>query len=132
LESIVEVVAECGIEGLIVSNTTLERPAELRGIHRDEAGGLSGPLLMAPSTALLARARRLAGGRLALVGCGGVTTGEDMLAKIQAGASLIQLYTAFAVHGPSIVARVKSELAAALRREGFATALEAVGTAVRG
>ncbi len=115
-------------QGLIVSNTTVARPAGLRGRHAAEAGGLSGPPLMAPSTALLARAWRLAGGRLALIGAGGVSNGADVLAKLRAGASVVQLYSAFAVHGPALLPRIKAELAAALRREGFADAAEAVGT----
>ena len=129
LESIVEVAVECGIAGLIVSNTTVSRPASLRGRHIAQIGGLSGPPLMAPSTALLARAFRLAGGRLALIGCGGVASGADVLAKLRAGAAMVQLYAAFAVHGPALLPRMKADLAAALRREGFRTAAEAVGTA---
>ncbi len=130
LESIVEVAVTCGVQGLIVSNTTLERPASLRGPHVAEAGGLSGPPLMALSTAVLGRASRLARGRLALIGCGGVSTGADVLAKLRAGAQLVQLYAAFAVHGPALLPRLKAELAAALRREGFNSVTEAVGTAV--
>ncbi len=128
LEDIVDVAAADGVQGLIVSNTTLARPASLRGRHAAEAGGLSGPPLMASSTALLARAWRLAGGRLALVGAGGVSNGADLLAKLRAGASVVQLYSAFAVHGPALLPRIKAELAAALRREGFADAAQAVGT----
>ncbi len=129
LESLVEVALECGIAGLIVSNTTIARPPGLRGRHSAQTGGLSGPPLMAPSTALLAQAWRLAGGRLALIGCGGVSTGADVLAKLRAGAQLVQLYAAFAVHGPALLPRLKAELATALRREGFRSASEAVGTA---
>jgi dihydroorotate dehydrogenase len=77
---------------------------------------------------VLARAFRLAAGRLLLVGCGGVATGADALAKLQAGAQLVQLYAAFAVHGPALLPRMKAELAAALRREGFRSVAEAVGT----
>ena len=128
LESVVQVAVECGADGLIVSNTTVSRPAGLRGRHITQTGGLSGPPLMAPSTALLARAWRLAGGRLALIGCGGVSSGADVLAKLRAGAQLVQLYAAFAVHGPALLPRMKAELAAALRREGFRNAAEAVGT----
>ena len=84
---------------------------------------------MAPSTAILARARALAGGRLALIGCGGVSTGADVLAKLRAGAQMVQLYAAFAAHGPALLPRIKAELATALRREGFRSATEAVGTA---
>ena len=129
LESLVEAAVDHGMAGLVVSNTTVERPASLRGRHRAETGGLSGPPLMAASTALLARAWRLAGGRLVLVGCGGVASGLDALAKLQAGAHLVQLYAAFAVHGPAIVPRIKRELAAALQERGFASAADAVGTA---
>ncbi len=128
LESVVQVAVECGMDGLIVSNTTVARPAGLRGRHVAETGGLSGPPLMAPSTALLAQAWRLAGGRLALIGCGGVSTGADVLAKLRAGAQLVQLYAAFAVHGPALLPRMKAELAACLRREGFRSAADAVGT----
>lgn len=128
LESIVAVSVECGVTGLIVANTTVERPASLRGAHVAEAGGLSGPVLMAPSTALLARAWRLASGRLALVGCGGVGSGADVLAKLRAGAQMVQLYSALAVQGPALLARMKVQLAVALQREGFASVAEAVGT----
>ncbi len=128
LERLVEVVVECGMDGLIVSNTTVARPAGLRGRHIAEAGGLSGPPLMAPSTALLAEAWRLSKGRLALIGCGGVSSGADVLAKLKAGAQLVQLYAAFAVHGPALLPRLKAELAVALRREGFRSAADAVGT----
>ena len=128
LEDIVAVAVERGAAGLIVSNTTVARPPGLGGRHAAEAGGLSGPPLMAPSTALLAQAWRLAGGRLALVGAGGVSTGADVLAKLRAGASVVQLYSAFAVHGPALLPRLKAQLATALRQEGFATAGAAVGT----
>ena len=128
LENVVQVAVECGMEGLIVSNTTTARPPGLRGSHVAQVGGLSGPPLMAASTALLAQAWRLAGGRLALIGCGGVSTGEDVLAKLRAGAQMVQLYAAFAVHGPALLPRMKAELAAALRREGFRSATDAVGT----
>ena len=128
LEQIVAVAIEAGVAGLVVSNTTIERPASLRGRHAAEGGGLSGPPLMGPATAMLARARRLAGGRLALIGCGGVSNGEDAFAKVKAGAAFVQMYAAFAVHGPALIPRMKRELAAALRREGFASLGDAVGT----
>ena len=100
LEAAVQAAAEGGAQGLIISNTTIARPAGLRSPHAREAGGLSGAPLLAPSTAMLARAHRLAQGRLVLIGAGGVATGADALAKVMAGASLVQLYTAFAYAGP--------------------------------
>ena len=129
LEAVVEAAVEFGVEGLIVANTTIARPPSLRSVDAAEAGGLSGPPLLAPSTAMLARAHRLAGGRLVLIGCGGVSTGADVLAKLQAGAHLVQLYTAFAYSGPALVARMKRELLAAMREQGFTTVDQARGTA---
>ncbi len=128
LEVVVEACAAYGVAGLIVSNTTTARDG-LRSAARSEAGGLSGAPLREPSTAMVGRAYRLAAGRLEIVGCGGVATGEHALEKIRAGARLVQLYTAFAYDGPAIVGRIKRELAAALRREGFASVGDAVGTA---
>lgn len=127
LEAIVETAVSGGVEGLIVSNTTVARPAGLRSRHAGEAGGLSGPPLLAPSTALLARAHQLAAGRLALVGCGGVSTGADVLDKLMAGACLVQVYTAFSYEGPALVGRLKRELLAALRARGIASAQTAIG-----
>lgn len=127
LEAIVETAVAGGVEGLIVSNTTVARPPGLRGRHAAEAGGLSGPPLRAPSTALLARAHRLAAGRLALIGCGGVSSGADVLDKMLAGACLVQLYTAFSYEGPVLVGRLKRELLVALRARGIPSAQHAIG-----
>ena len=127
LESVIETAIAGGAQGLIVSNTTIARPAGLRSPHGREAGGLSGRPLFAPSTAMLARAFRLARGRIVLIGVGGVASGADALAKITAGASLVQLYTAFADRGPALLPRLRSELAAALRARGFAHVSDAVG-----
>ncbi|PNH12077.1 Dihydroorotate dehydrogenase (quinone), mitochondrial [Tetrabaena socialis] len=92
-----------------------------------EAGGLSGPPLLAMSTAVLSDLYRLTGGRVPLIGCGGVSSGEDAYRKLRAGASLVQLYTAFAFEGPALVPRIKRELAGCLARDGFACVAEAVG-----
>ena len=129
LEASLEVAVAQGVRAVIMGNTTLDRPSTLRSPARTESGGLSGPPLMARSTALLAHAHRCVGGRIALIGCGGVTTGRDILRKLRAGASFVQLYTAFAYEGPAVIARLKRELLAAMAAEGFATAQEAVGTA---
>ena len=118
-----------GIDGLIVSNTTVERPPGLRSRHAHEAGGLSGRPLFAASTAVLADMYRLTQGRLPLIGVGGVAGAEDAYAKIRAGASLVQLYTALVFLGPDLVGQIKRGLAVLLRRDGFASIAEAVGTA---
>jgi dihydroorotate dehydrogenase len=124
---IAEVVLASGIDGLIATNTTVERPAGLVSRHRSEAGGLSGRPLFEKSTAVLADFYRLAGGRLPLIGVGGIASGADAYAKIRAGASLVQLYTALVYHGPGLVGRIARELAELLRRDGFSSVEQAVG-----
>jgi dihydroorotate dehydrogenase len=126
---IARVALESGIDGLIVSNTTVGRPPGLVGRHANEAGGLSGRPLFVPSTALLADMYRLTEGRVLLIGVGGIATAADAYAKIRAGASLVQLYTALVFDGPELVRRIKSGLAALLRGDGFASVAEAVGSA---
>ena len=125
---IARVALETAIDGLIVSNTTIQRP-DLVNRYARETGGLSGRPLFAPSTALLADMYRLTQGRLPLIGVGGVASAADAYAKIRAGASLVQLYTALVFEGPDLVRRIKSGLAALLREDGFASAAEAIGTA---
>jgi dihydroorotate dehydrogenase len=129
LEAVVACAVDKGAAGLIVGNTTVARPPELTGPNAKQAGGLSGAPLFGRSTAMLARVHRLAAGRLTLIGCGGVRTGADALAKIRAGASLVQVYTSFAYVGPALIPRIKRELLEALQAEGFATIAEARGTA---
>jgi dihydroorotate dehydrogenase len=116
-----------GIDGMIIANTTIARPSELRSPQAKEVGGLSGRPLFAPSTALLAEMYRLTEGRLPLIGVGGVASAEDAYAKIRAGASLVQLYTALVFAGPALLERIKTGLTALLRRDGFASVAEAVG-----
>ncbi len=117
-----------GLDGIIVGNTTLSRPMWLHSSLRTEAGGLSGAPLMALSTRVLRLFRQKAGDSLALIGCGGIGSGEDAYAKIRAGARAVQLYTAMAYQGLGLVGRIKRDLAARLRADGFASLGEAVGT----
>ena len=131
LVSVVETCVQEGVQGLIVGNTTISRPTGLKSLHARETGGLSGLPLQTLSTTVLARAALLAGGRLILIGTGGVFTGRDALTKIQAGASLVQLYSSFALFGPALIPRLKTELLAALRDAGFATVQDAIGTRSR-
>jgi dihydroorotate dehydrogenase len=128
LKAVVDTALQHRVAGLIISNTTISRPAGLGGLNALQVGGLSGAPLFERSTERLRQAARLAGGKLTLIGCGGVRSGADALAKIQAGASLVQLYTEFAYAGPALVARLKTELLAALRDAGFASVTEAIGT----
>ncbi len=127
LDEIAAVVRASGIEGLIVSNTTIARPP-LQSAAAGEAGGLSGKPLLAPSTLVLAQMHQRLAGAVTLIGVGGIASGEDAYAKIRAGASLVQLYTALAFHGPGLVGRIKQELLACLKRDGFAKLSDATGT----
>jgi dihydroorotate dehydrogenase len=129
-DDIAAVTLASGIDGLIVSNTTIARPASLASPNRDETGGLSGAPLFAPSTALLRAMRARLGAGPVLVGAGGIASGADAYAKIRAGATLVQLYTALVYEGPGLVARIKRELLACLAADGFAAISEAVGADV--
>ena len=131
LASVVETCAAGGVDGLIVSNTTISRPAGLRSAQASQAGGLSGRPLFKRATEVLRLAARLARGRLVLIGVGGVSSGAEALAKIKAGASLVQVYSAFAYEGPALVGRLKRELLAALAAEGFADVTSAIGADLR-
>jgi dihydroorotate dehydrogenase len=124
---IARVALDTGVDGLIVGNTTTSRPPGLRSRAAAEAGGLSGRPLFAPSTEVLRDVYRATAGRLPLVGVGGIASGADAYAKIRAGASLVQLYTALVYEGPGLVARIKRELAARLHVDGFASVAAAVG-----
>jgi len=124
---IVRVALARGLDGLILGNTTLARPPELKSRYRLEAGGLSGPPLLALSTHVLAELYRLSEGRIPIVGVGGIASGADAYAKIRAGASLVALYTALVYEGPGLVGRIKAELARLLRRDGYARVADAVG-----
>jgi dihydroorotate dehydrogenase len=128
LGELVEICVGGGVQGLIVSNTTVSRPPALRSPAAGEAGGLSGAPLFPLATAMLAHAFLLARNRLTLIGVGGVFSGLDAFAKIRAGASLVQLYTGFAFSGPALIPRLKLELAEALRGAGYTNVQQAIGT----
>jgi dihydroorotate dehydrogenase len=128
---IAELALAHGIDGLIVSNTTIARPPSLRSAHAVETGGLSGAPLFEPSTEILNRMRRLTEGRIVLVGVGGISSGAEAYAKIRAGASLVQLYTALTYEGPALVSRIKRDLLALLQRDGLANIAAAVGQDAR-
>lgn len=128
---IAAVVLESGIDGLVVSNTTLARPAAIPSALAAEAGGLSGRPLMEASTRVLGEFFGLLGGKVPLVGVGGVASGADAYAKIRAGASLVQLYSALVYQGPALVARIKADLVRRLAEDGFAHVADAVGAAHR-
>ncbi len=116
------------IDALIVSNTTLERPASLRSAYKGEAGGLSGAPLKPFAQKALEAAAEAAGGRLPLIAVGGIADGADAYARIRAGASAVQVYSALIYEGPGMVGRIKRDLAARLRADGFASMAEATAS----
>jgi dihydroorotate dehydrogenase len=124
---IVQACLDAGIDGLIVANTTLARPPTLPEELARLPGGLSGRPLMTPSTRLLADFARALGGRLPLIGVGGISSGADAYAKIRAGANLTQLYSALVYEGPDLISRIKHDLALRLAADGFSNVAQAVG-----
>lgn len=131
VRDITEIVLAYGVDALIVSNTTLQRPDYLTGDDRDEQGGLSGLPLFHISTAVLRLFAQALAGRLPIIGVGGVHDGASAFAKIKAGASAVQLYSALVFEGPGLAVRIAGELDAILAAEGFNDVGEAVGVEMR-
>jgi dihydroorotate dehydrogenase len=128
LEAATDVAIAAGAAGIIVTNTTISRPPGLRSPHAREAGGLSGtPLAPLAREALRVVARR-ARRRLALIAAGGISTGADVLDRLRLGASAVQVYTAFAYAGPTLIPQLKRELLAALDAAKLPDAASAIGT----
>jgi dihydroorotate dehydrogenase len=127
VRDIAELALEYGLDALIVSNTTLQRPHHLTSDNREEMGGLSGQPLFQISTHVLRLFSEALAGRLPLIGVGGVENGLTALAKIKAGASAVQLYSAMVFEGPGLIARMLDELDGLLMAEGFDIVSEAVG-----
>lgn len=128
LPAIVSCILECGADGICVSNTTLRRPGVSHLRHGDESGGLSGAPLFDLATSMLARVYKLTEGAVPLIGVGGVHSGTTAVAKIEAGASLIQLYTGMIYGGPGLIGEMKSALADAVRDAGAESIRDLVGT----
>lgn len=106
------------LDGLIVSNTTIERRDDLVSALRSETGGLSGAPLMLKSTEVLGEFAQALGGQLDLIGAGGIASGWDVWRKLVAGASAVQLYSALVFSGPGLVRRIKREILEIMRAEG--------------
>ena len=120
-------VGAAGIDGLIISNTTITRPLDEDMPHRDERGGLSGAPLFALSTATLGEFYTALAGAVPLIGVGGIASPDDAYEKILKGARLIQLYTALIYEGPTLITRIMNGLAERLKADGFETVAAAVG-----
>ncbi len=122
-----EIAVAAGLAGIIATNTTLSREG-LKSAMRNEMGGLSGAPLFEKSTRVLAQLSQATQGRLPLIGVGGISSAEQAYAKIRAGASAVQLYTAMVYHGIGLAARIAQGLDALLEKDGFASVADATGT----
>ncbi|KAJ55227.1 diguanylate cyclase [Actibacterium mucosum KCTC 23349] len=127
LRDVAEAATEAGIDAIIATNTTLDRQG-LNSVHGPEAGGLSGAPLFEKSTRVLAQLAQITEGRVPLVGVGGVGSAAQAYAKIRAGASAVQLYSAMVYEGLSLIPRILSGLETLLARDGFDNVAQAVGT----
>lgn len=130
-QDVAEVCLAAGIDGMIVCNTTQTRPHGLERAFRDEIGGLSGAPLRDLAMGQLRRIHGLTGGRLPLIAAGGIETGHEAYARIRAGASLVQIYSALVYHGPALIRSIKDDLAAHLKADGHARLADAVGADTR-
>ena len=126
LEPVIGVLAGRGVDGIAISNTTLSRLG-VRDASGRESGGLSGRPLFHRSTVMLARVYRLTRGAIPLIGIGGIDSGDTAIAKIEAGATLLQLYTGLVFEGPGLVARIKRELVHYAEQHNLARIGEATG-----
>jgi len=120
-----------GIDGLIACNTSGDRPPTLKSVNSREVGGLSGPPIGQQALKTLSKLYNLTEGRIPLIGCGGISTADDAYARIRAGASLLQLYTALIYGGPRLVVEIKNGLIGRLRSDGYKKLSDAVGTHLR-
>ncbi|MDP7151363.1 MAG: quinone-dependent dihydroorotate dehydrogenase [Paracoccaceae bacterium] len=127
IAEIAEVATQTGISGIIATNTTLSRDG-LKSPRRNEQGGLSGAPLFEKSTRVLARLSELTEGGMPLIGVGGVSSADQAYAKIKAGASAVQLYTALVYGGMGLVKNIVTGLDDLLEKDGHATVADAVGT----
>ena len=128
LPDVVGVIIDHNVDGIVVSNTTLSRDGVRDQSFARETGGLSGRPLFARATRMLARVYQLSDGKLPLIGVGGIDSGEAALAKIEAGASLLQLYTGLVFEGPALIGRIKQALVREIERKGAQDLKPLIGT----
>lgn len=129
LEQIVDVAMECNVEGLILTNTTIIRPSTLRDKHKSETGGLSGQPLKTKALEVTRKIYRLTNGRLPLIGVGGISSAQDAIERMEAGASLIQLYTGLIYEGPELIPDILNGMLSYLEQQGLQSVTELTGRA---
>ncbi len=127
-QAIADIALKNNIDGLIIGNTTISRPESLQSKFKNETGGLSGKPLLTLSNAVLRNIYKLTKGQIPIVAAGGISSAEDAYKKIQLGASLVQIYSAFIYQGFEMVEKVKKELDELLKKDGFEKISDAIGT----
>ena len=127
LEQQVEACVKSGIDGFVATNTTTKRPETLTSTVFPDRGGLSGRPLFAKSTEVVRRVYELTDGKIPIIGVGGISSGRDAYLKIRAGASLVQMFSVLFYEPPSILWKIKRELAECIKADGFSSVSEAVG-----
>jgi len=132
IKEIAEISLDLDVDGLIATNTTIDRESSLRSDNKTENGGLSGRPLTKKSTKVLRLLYQYTAGRIPIIGTGGVLTGEDAYQKIRSGASLVQIYSAFIYKGPYAALEINRTLSLLLKRDGYQNISEAVGVDVAG
>jgi len=123
-------IMNAGVDGLILTNTTLARPEGLPEKFAQEQGGLSGAPLKDKSTEIISSFYKLTKGKIPIIGVGGISSGCEAYDKIRAGASLLQLYSALVFKGPSVAHSINNELLNCLKTDGYKNISEAIGTSV--
>ena len=130
-KNIAKIVMDNAIDGIIISNTTIERNFNLKNPKSAETGGLSGKPLFEKSNEVLRNFYHLTDGKIPLIGVGGISSAQDAYTKIKNGASLIQIYSAFIYQGFALVEEIKKQLSENLKKDGFKNISEAIGCNVK-
>lgn len=130
-KNIAKIVMANAIDGIIISNTTIERNFNLKNPKSAETGGLSGKPLFEKSNEVLRNFYRLTDGKIPLIGVGGISCAQDAYTKIKNGASLVQIYSAFIYQGFALVEEIKKQLSENLKKDGFKNITEAIGCNVK-
>ena len=126
-EDIVNISLEENIDGLIISNTTIGERSKISSKYRHLDGGLSGKVLLNKSNSILSNIYNISNGKIPIIGVGGISSAMDAYEKIKLGASLIQIYTAFIFYGFELVEKIKYELDALIKADGFLNISDAIG-----
>ncbi len=130
-DKIAEVVIKNQLDGVIISNTTIDRNLNLKSSQLNETGGLSGAPLLQKSNEVLKNFYKLTDGKIPLIGVGGISSAADVYEKIKCGASLVQIYSAFIYQGFGLVEEIKKDLNSQLKKDGFRNISEVIGSAVK-